>query len=193
MIFWLKVTSSTKTCISPVWLISISQLAHDTDENSSLSTGGNKSIFDWNGVTTTVSHTSPSGVPFLQACVGNPPHLAFYNICNLVCNCAAPTDNSILSALQATMPSRDTVSNQNEETVSNTYKQVSDSANLQSLEDIDFNSNLDDNINHFHTLMCAPLLSDKQWEYTLWHYRLGHLSHLKLQELVTLGKLPFLF
>jgi hypothetical protein len=41
--------------------------------------------------------------------------------------------------------------------------------------------------------MCAPLQSDKQREYTLWHYRLGHLPHSKLQELVTLGKLPLRF
>jgi hypothetical protein len=130
-------------------------LACETDEHSSLSTGGSKSIFIWDGTITTVYHTSPSGVPFLQAYVGNPPYQAFYNICNLAHNCVAST------ALSATTTSCATLPPHNEEQINEVQGQVSTSADTQSLADIDFNEDLDKNIQHIRSLMHAPIQSDK--------------------------------
>jgi hypothetical protein len=83
-----------------------------------------------------------------------------------------------LQALHATIPSV-------EPTLPLSEEQVDEAA--------DFSQDLDASIQHICTLMHAPLLSEKQQEYTLWHYSLGHLSHSKLQELVTLGRLPLKF
>jgi hypothetical protein len=55
----------------PVCLVSIPQLARDTNESSSLCTGGNQSIFTWEDVHVTVPHPSPSEVPFMAAYLGN--------------------------------------------------------------------------------------------------------------------------
>jgi hypothetical protein len=168
----------------PVRLISIPQLARDTDERSNLCTGGSQSVFTWDGDATTVSHTSPSGVPFLQAYVGNPPHRALYSICNL-------THNS-LSALSAPTLSSSPSPNSDGQDVAD-LGQDPNLATLPPSEDIDFSEDLDSNIRHIRTLMRPTLQSDKQLDYNSWHYRLGHLSHQRLQELVTLGKLPIRF
>jgi hypothetical protein len=82
----------------PVRLISIPQLARDTNGCSSLCTGGSQSVFTWAGDATTVAHTSPSGVPFLQAYVGNPPHQALYSICNLAHNSLSTLSASTMTS-----------------------------------------------------------------------------------------------
>ena len=71
--------------------------------------------------------------------------------------------------------------------------QVPNLATLPPSEDIDFSEDLDSTIQHICTLMRPTLQSDKQRDYNSLHYRLGHLSHQRLQELVTLGKLPIRF
>jgi hypothetical protein len=82
--------------------ISIPQWARDTDDCSSLSTGGFLSVFVWDGDLTTVSRTSQSGVPFLQADVGHPTHQSLYSICNLAHKCVAINNDTNLCALMAT-------------------------------------------------------------------------------------------
>jgi hypothetical protein len=134
---------------SPVRLISIPQLVRDTDDRSSLSTGGFRSVFVWDGDSTTVSHTTHSGVPFLQAYVGNPTHHSLYNICNLAHNCVAINQSTALRTLTAT-------------TGQDPYSTASATE-----ENIDINDDLDDTTHHIRSLMRAPLQSDKQRDYTL--------------------------
>jgi hypothetical protein len=47
--------------------------------------------------------------------------------------------------------------------------QAPESADLPNDEDIDINHDLDNNIHHIRSLMQAPLHSDKQQDYTVWH------------------------
>jgi hypothetical protein len=168
----------------PVRLISIPQLACDTHERSSLCTGGSQSGFTWDGDATTVAHTSPSGVPFLQAYVGNPPHKALYSICNLA-------HNSLCALSASTMTGSPSPNSDRQDMAD--LGQVPNLATLPPSEDIDFSEDLDSTIQHIRSLMHPTLQSDKQRDYNSWHYRLGHLSHQRLQELVTLGKLLIRF
>ncbi len=147
---------------APVRLISVPQLGRDTGETSTLCTSGCKSIFTWNNVAMTLQHSTPSGVPFLRAYVGNPTRQALYNVCFLAHNCSNPVDDGSnvqdLSPLDPMLP--------------------------------DINEHIDGSIDHIRSLLRHPIQSDKQREYTNWHHKLGHLSHAHLQELVKLGKLP---
>jgi hypothetical protein len=68
---------------SPVRLISIPQLARDTNETSSLCNGGNESTLIWDGVKVLIAHPSPSDIPFLNAYLGNPRFNAFYSTVQL--------------------------------------------------------------------------------------------------------------
>jgi hypothetical protein len=139
-------------------------LGHDTEEKSTLCTGGTKSIFTWSNTPMMLQHSTPSGVPFLRAYVGSPKHQAFYNICYLAHNC---------STLDSTASeSNDTQDSDNPE------------------QDIDVNEHMDETINHVCSLLRHPIQSEKQRDYTTWHHKLGPLSQAYLQELVKQGKLP---
>jgi hypothetical protein len=70
----------------PVCLISIPQLAHDTNESSNLCTDRNRSIFAWEDVQVTVTHPSALEVPFMGAHLGDPIYSAFYSLCVLAQN-----------------------------------------------------------------------------------------------------------
>jgi hypothetical protein len=110
----------------------------------------------------TLQHSTPSGVPFLRAYVGNPIHQAVYNVCYLAHNCSNSIDDGSnaqdLSPLDPMLP--------------------------------DINEHIDGSIDHIRRLLRHPLQGKKHQEYTNWHHKLGHLSHAHLQELVKLGKLP---
>jgi hypothetical protein len=84
------------TC--PVRLISIPQLARDPNETSSLCTGGNKSTFTWVDIRVTVSHPSPSDVPFMTAYLGNPTYSAFCSLCAFAQNPLSEEHQSIMGA-----------------------------------------------------------------------------------------------
>jgi hypothetical protein len=69
-----------------VCLISIPQLARDTNESSTLCTGGASSIFTWEDNQVTVKHPSPLEVPFMTAYLGDPTYSALCSLCALAQN-----------------------------------------------------------------------------------------------------------
>jgi hypothetical protein len=162
---------------SPVRLISIPQLARDTNEKSSLCTGGNQSTLIWDGIKVIVPHPSPPDVPFLNAYLGNPRFNAFYSVVQLLgVGLSATTDN---------------LQNNNEKIGSSQHGSHVDIMDNNSSEPtIDLSEDITQHVLHLQSLLRAPRENIRQQEYVLWHNRLGHLSHAHLQKLVTQGVLP---
>jgi hypothetical protein len=152
---------------SPVCLISIPQLTRDTNENSSLCTGGNKSTLTWDGVNVTVPHPSPLDVPFLNAYLGNPRYNAFYSAVQLLGVGFSATTSNL----------------QHDSECGDHSLHGSDST-------IDLNEDITQHVHHMQSLLHAPRENIRQQEYISWHNRLGNLSHAHLQQLVSQGVLP---
>jgi hypothetical protein len=53
----------------------------------------------------------------------------------------------------------------------------------------DVSPHLDATVTHMRSLPCQPSQNTTQYDYTLWHYKLGHLSHPQMQLLLNQGKL----
>jgi hypothetical protein len=155
---------------SPVHLISIPQLARDTNETSSLCTGGNESTLIWDGVKVLVAHHSPSDVPFLNAYLGNPRFNAFYSTVQL-----------LGVGLSATTSEHDR-HNKLDSQVEIVKHDTNDTT-------IDLSKDITQHVVHLQSLLRAPRENNRQQEYISWHTRLGHLSHAHLQKLVTQGVL----
>jgi hypothetical protein len=143
---------------SPVRLISIPQLARDTNETSSLCTGGNESTLIWDGVKVLVAHTYPSDVPFLNAYLGNPRFNAFYSTVQL-----------FRVGFSATSSEHDR-NNNLDSLVEFMKHDTNDTA-------IDLSEDITKHVAHLQSLLRAPHENIRQQEYLSWHNWLGHLSH----------------
>jgi hypothetical protein len=166
----------------PVRLISIPQLARDTNDSSSLCTGDHKSIFKWEDVQVTVPHPSPSDVPFMKSYLGAPKYKAFYSLCALAQSSLADHHDDQSHHCYHAASTLSDKSHPN--VVHNDSTHDGDQATA-----LDLNDTLDQNIDHIRSLLQHPMTSPKQLEYQSWHYCLGHLSHLQMQDLVKQGKL----
>jgi len=160
----------------PVRLISIPQLGRDTAEQSYFHAGGSESTLVWSDSSITLKHSPHSGVPFLQAHVGNEQLQAFYNMCYLAQNGINPTTVNLTG-------DRDTPANTYSTNVVHEDNPIATPAH-------DVNQHLDATVTHMHNILCHPHQNATQHDYNLWHYKLGHLSYSQLQFLVTQGKLP---
>jgi hypothetical protein len=161
---------------SPVCLISIPQLARDTNENSSLCTGGNQSILIWDGVKVIVPHPFPSDVPFLNAYLGNPRFNAFYSVVQLLGVGLSATTNSLQN-------------NNGKSDHSQHDSSVEGVRNDSKESSIDLSEDITQHVLHLQSVLRAPHENLWQQEYVSWHNQLGHLSHAHLQKLVIQGVL----
>jgi hypothetical protein len=82
---------------APVWLLSIPQLARDTKKQSNLCTGGTQSTLTWEGSVVTLKHSTPSGVPFSWAYIGNPASTTLFNICQSLYSFSAMDDQAFVN------------------------------------------------------------------------------------------------
>lgn len=176
----------------PVRLISIPQLARDTNESSSLCTGGNQSILTWQDVQVTVPHPSPSDVPFMRAQLGAPKYRAFYSLCAMAQSSLADQTNynTTRSSVGSHHGYHATELNMDGDTSRPSVIDTNDTLIVDQASELDLNDALDQNIDHLRSLLRHPMTSPKQLEYQSWHHRLGHLSHSQMQDLVKQGKLP---
>jgi len=149
---------------APVRLLSIPQLARDTNKQSNLCTGGTHSTLTWEGSIATLKHSTPSGVPFLWAYIGNPALTTLFNVCQSLCTFSTKDDQAFVNITEEGMDSL--------------------------VEHYDVTEHFYKNVDHLRSLLRQPLHSAKQRDYAHWHHKLGHLSHTKLQDLVKQGKLP---
>jgi hypothetical protein len=150
----------------PVRLISIPQLGRDTSKQSYICTGGSASTLVWSDSSIVLQHSPQSGVPFLQAYLGNEKLHAFYNMCYLVHNGTVAISPKCISA-----------DADNLETTSSTEVH-DDNPTTQSTQDVC--QHLDATVTHMRNLLCHPCQNATQRDYTLWHYKLGHLPHSQL-------------
>jgi hypothetical protein len=146
-----------------VWLLSIAQLARDTNEQSNLCTGGTQSTLTWEGSVVTLKHSTPSSVPFFWAYVGNQALTTLFNVCQPLYSFSAMDDQAFVN--------------------------ITEEGTDSPVEHYDVTEHIDKNVDHLHSLLRQPLHSAKQHDYAHWHHKLGHLSHTKLQDLVKQGKL----
>jgi hypothetical protein len=160
----------------PVRLISIPQLGRDTSEQSYICTGGSESTLVWSDSSIVLQHSPQSGVPFLQAYLGNEKLHAFYNMCYLAHNGTATIAPECIST------DRD-----NLETTSSTEVH-DDNPTTESTQDVC--PHLDATVTHMCNLLHHPRQNATKHDYALWHYELGHLPHSQLQLLLKQGKLP---
>jgi hypothetical protein len=148
----------------PVHLLSIPQLARDTNKRSNLCTGGTQSILTWDDFKVSLKHSTPSGDPFLWAYIGHPASTTLFNTHRSLYDCPTTDDHAFVTVTEEAMDN--------------------------CVDHHDVTKHIDANIDHLRSLLHQPLQSTTQQDYAHWHHKLGHLPHTKLQDLVKQGKLP---